>query len=371
MARGRPAPPLELGHDGSVAVRRPPTILDVASRAGVSKSTVSNVVRGLPGVSDETRRRVHSAIKHLGYRPNVLARQLVQQRTNILGVVVGDLANPFFAEMAKSVERHAAALGYTAMFCNTEGDSQSELAGVETLLEHRVAGIVFLAFSGESRIMRETLQHQVPVVFVSCVEEWGDVVSVDDVRGSRLATRHLLDRGHRRIAYLSIPELEDRSDHARQQGYREEMAAAGHGSTMRISWSPPSDRAFVDGAERPLRDVFNGADRITAVFASNDVAAIELQGFADRFGLRVPEDLSVVGFDDVPMAGLARIGLTTISQPRDELAKLGITTIIDRIERRLKGPPRQTLVGVELVERSSTGSLSPGRSRQPLKRMTP
>src|SRR4029077_9834607 len=137
-------------HDGSSPVCKPPTILDVASRAGVSKSTVSNVIRGVVGVSEETRRKVDSAIKHLGYRPNILARQLVQQRTNILGVFVGDLANPFYAEMAKSVERHAAAHAYTAMFCNTEGDSESELAGIETLLEQRVAGFVFLAFSGDS-----------------------------------------------------------------------------------------------------------------------------------------------------------------------------------------------------------------------------
>src|SRR5262249_13897030 len=120
-------------------------------RAGVSKSTVSNVIRGVVGVSEDTRRKVESAVKQLRYRPNILARQLVQQRTNILGVVVGDLANPFFAEMAKSVERYAAARGYTAMFCNTEGDSASELAGIELLLAQRVAGIVFLAFSGESR----------------------------------------------------------------------------------------------------------------------------------------------------------------------------------------------------------------------------
>ncbi len=344
--------------------RRHPTILDVASRAGVSKSTVSNVVRGLPGVSEQTRRRVLVAIEQLGYRPNVLARQLVQQRTSILGVVVGDLANPFFAEMAKSVERHAAARGYTAMFCNTEGDSQSELAGVETLLEHRVAGIVFLAFSGESRIMRETVEHQVPVVFVSCHESWGDVVHVDDVMGGRIATRHLAEAGHRRIAYLSIPELEDRSDHSRYQGYQEEMKAAGLGDTVRISWSPPSDHAMVDGDERSLDEVFAGPDRITAVFASNDVAGIYLQEFADRVGLRVPEDLSVVGFDDVPMAGLARIGLTTVSQPRDELARLGISTIIDRIERRLKGPPTRTLIEVKLVERASTSRLEAGLHAQ-------
>ncbi|HEY2598284.1 MAG TPA: LacI family DNA-binding transcriptional regulator [Candidatus Dormibacteraeota bacterium] len=343
--------------DSLPAARRPPTILDVASHAGVSKSTVSNVVRNFPGVSESTRRRVREAIDQLGYRPNVLARQLVQQRTNILGVVVGDLANPFFAEMAKLVERHAATRGYTAMFCNTEGDSKSEIAGVETLLEYRVAGIVFLTFSGDSRTMRETLQHQVPVVFVGCHEDWGDVVSVDDVLGAKLGTSHLLDAGHRRIAFVSIPELEDRSDVSRRQGYGEALEDAGVGPVVRISWSPPADHASVDGIDRELVDVFKGPDRVTAVFASNDVAAIALQEFADRVDLRVPGDLSIVGFDDVPMAGLARISLTTVAQPREELARLGIATIVDRIERKVKGPPRTTLVGVNLVRRQSTAPI--------------
>jgi LacI family transcriptional regulator, galactose operon repressor len=340
--------------ESAPAVRRHPTILDVASQAGVSKSTVSNVVRDLPGVSEATRRRVRAAIQELGYRPNVLARQLVQQRTSILGVVVGDLANPFFAEMAKSVERHAAARGYTAMFCNTEGDSQSELAGVETLLQHRVAGIVFLAFSGDPRTMQETMQHQVPAVFVSCGAEWGDVVSVDDEVGGSLGTAHLIEAGHTRIAFLSIPELEDQSDRARWDGYCRALREAGLGPHGRISWSPPADHAQIDGVERPLLEVFTGQERATAVFASNDVAAIALQEFADRVNLQVPGDISIVGFDDVPMAGLARIALTTVAQPRDRLANLGISTIADRIERKLHGPPKRTVVQVSLVERRST-----------------
>ncbi len=334
--------------------RRPPTILDVASHAGVSKSTVSNVVRGIPGVSEATRRRVRTAIDELGYQPNVLARHLVQQRTSILGVLVGDLANPFFAEMAKSVERHAAARGYTAMFSNTEGDSESELAGVETLLQHRVAGIVFLAFSGDKRTMEQVRRHDIPVVFLSCSAAWGDVVSADDVRGAHIATRHLIELGHRRIAYVSIPEVEDRSDHARWQGYGETLRDAGIDGEIRISWSPSSDHARVNGVERRLADVFNRPDGVTAVFATNDVAAIALQEFADRVGLRVPEDLSIVGFDDVPMAGLARIGLTTVAQPRDELARLGIAAIADRLSGTLQGPPRTSLVGVRLVRRRST-----------------
>ena len=336
--------------------RRHPTILDVASHAGVSKSTVSNVVRGLPGVAESTRVRVRTAIAELGYRPNVLARQLVQRRTSILGIVVGDLANPFFAEMAKSVERHAAVRGYTGMFCNTEGDSESELAGVETLLQHRVAGMVFLAFSGNTRTMQEVLQSQVPVVFVSCGAEWGDVVRVDDVLGGRLGTNHLIECGHRRIAFLSIPELEHDSDRARCRGYLEAMRDAGIAPPIRISWSPPADHATVDGVETPIVDVFRGQARATAVFASNDVAAIALQEFADRVELRVPEDVSIVGFDDVPMAGLARIALTTLAQPRDELARLGIAAVADRIEHKARGAPRTMRVPVHLVVRRSTAA---------------
>jgi LacI family transcriptional regulator len=217
-----------------------------------------------------------------------------------------------------------------------------------------VAGIVFLAFSGDTRTMRETLQHQVPTVFVSCGADWCDVVSVDDRAGGHLGTSHLVEAGHRRIAYLSIPELEDQSDRARWEGYCSAMREAGLGAPVRVSWSPPSDHARVDAVDRMLVDVFTGDDRVTAVFASNDVAAISLQEFADRVALHVPQDISIVGFDDVPMAGLARIGLTTVAQPRDKLASLGISTIADRIERRLKGPPTRTVVEVKLVARRST-----------------
>jgi LacI family transcriptional regulator len=147
------------------------------------------------------------------------------------------------------------------------------------------------------------------------------------------------------------------SDVSRRDGYGEALDEAGLGPVVRISWSPPADHASVDGVDRELVDLFKGPERITAVFASNDVAAIALQEFADRVDLRVPEDLSIVGFDDVPMAGLARISLTTVAQPREELARLGIATIADRIERKVKGPPRTRLVGVNLVRRNSTAPL--------------
>ncbi len=139
---------------GPAPVGRSPTILDVAHRAGVSKSTVSNVVRGVAGVAEDKRARVLRAVDALGYRPNVLARQLVQQRTTIFGVVVGDLGNPFHAEMARHIERFAAARGYRTMFSSTRSNEIAELGGLESLLEWRVAGILFLAHAGASDVAR-------------------------------------------------------------------------------------------------------------------------------------------------------------------------------------------------------------------------
>src|SRR5215475_679478 len=154
---------------------KPPTILDVAKRAGVSKSTVSNVIRGVRTIKPKTKLKVTRAIEELGYRPNILARQMVHQRTTIFGVVVGDLANPFYAEMAKQIERSAAARGYRVMFCNTQGEKAIENAGLEGMLEQRVAGIIFLAYAGGSTRPRTLLEGRVPTVFVTCSAEWGDV----------------------------------------------------------------------------------------------------------------------------------------------------------------------------------------------------
>ncbi len=332
--------------------RTPPTIHDVAWLAQVSKSTVSNVIRGMPAVSPATRRRVIEAIEHLGYRPNVLARQLVQQRTTILGVIVGDLGNPFYAEMAKLLERHAFSRGYTTMFCNTEGDDESELAGLETLLQHRVAGLIFLDVAGQPSTVQQALA-RVPAVFVGFREEWGDSVSSNDEYGARLACEHLLALGHRRLAFLTTP-VEQRADQARLHGFRQALALAGVGPGRVAIWEPPADQARVDGSPLPLRQLFTGPDAVTGVFASNDLTAIDLLEFCDRVGVRIPEDVSLVGFDDVPLAGLARISLTTIAQPRDELARLGVETLIDRLTGQHSGPPRHRLVDVHLVVRATT-----------------
>ncbi len=195
----------------------------------MSKSTVSNVVRGAEEVSDATRARVQAAIARLNYTPNAIARQFVKQRTTMLGALVGDLSNPYYAQMAQVVERAAFRRGYTTMFCNVEGAHEPAMTGVDALLEQRVAGIVFLAFTPRTDELDESLRRAgIPIVFLGLSERWGDSVGPRDRQGRRLATEHLLKLGHRRIGYVRTPLVETVGDRARHDGYRRRAAQGGH-----------------------------------------------------------------------------------------------------------------------------------------------
>jgi LacI family transcriptional regulator len=338
--------------NNGLASIKPPTIVDVARLAGVSKSTVSNVIRNADCVRPAMRARVTEAITVLGYRPNILARQLVQQRTRIFGVVVGDLANPFHAEMAKQIERHADLRGYRVMFVNSQTD-MADAAGLESLLEYRVAGIIFLAHAGIPERTRQLIAGKVPSVFVACSANWGDVVSGDDHQGAKEATQHLIALGHHRIAYFADPIVEDDADRARRAGYRAVMTKAGL-RPMVFHWrrSPPG--LLRGNREVTPEQVLLGPERVTAIFSSNDLGAIELLDCADKLGIRVPDELSIVGFDDVVLARLARINLTTVAQPQEALAELAIDTLTQRVAGRLQPSPVSRRVELKLLIRGST-----------------
>src|SRR5436190_10934661 len=306
------------------AVRRSlhPTILDVARVAGVSKSTVSNVIRSFEGVTEDKRRAVVGAIEQLGYRPNAVARHLAQQRTQLFGAVVGDLSNPFHAEMAKLVERESAARGYATMFSNTLGDGATEAAAIEMMLEHRVGGIVFLAFSARDRPLRSSLKGRVPVVFVGCSEPWADSVVAADRRGARLATEHPVQLGHRRIAFLANALVEESGHRSRLAGYRDALDRSGLRPGPSLTWSEQGPVATDRGETVGLAELLRGGTRVTAIFSSNDFGAVEVLDFADRNGIGVPEELSVVGFDGAAVTGLSRLAVTTVAQPKEQLVRL-------------------------------------------------
>jgi LacI family transcriptional regulator len=304
----------------------------------VSKSTVSNVLRGEGRVSVSTRARVLDSIEALGYRPNSLARDLVRRRSSTIGVVLGDLANTFYAELVKLLELQISEAAYTTIVCNTDGHSELERERVEMLLERAVSGVAMLQFSGDRTVLDELSVARVPVVVISCWEERADCVAVDDGAGMAAAVEHLFSLGHRRIAHVTSHLVEDSTRAARYAGY--EAAMRRHGL------SP----VLLDA------DAWGPASEFTAFAAANDLIAIELIDRIEAGGVRVPADVSVVGFDGTDLGAHSRIGLTTIAQPRARLVAEGVRLLRERLADG-DGPPRHVRLQGELVVRGSTGAL--------------
>jgi LacI family transcriptional regulator len=314
-----------------------PTIIDVAALSGVSKSTVSNVLRGEGRVAEATRGRVLEAIDALGYRPNSLARDLVRRRSSTIGVVLGDLANTFYAELVKLLELRISAAGYTTIVCNTDGRMELERARVEMLLERAVSGVVMLQFGGDGTVLDELRAAGVPAVVVSCWDERADCVAVDDAAGMAAAVEHLYGLGHRRIAHVTSHLVEDSTRAARYAGYA---------ASMRRHDLAPVALDF---------DAWAGAGGCTAFAAANDVIAVELIDALEAAGARVPGDVSVIGFDGTDLGAHPRIGLTTVAQPRTELIAHGLRLLRERLGGHA-GPPRGVRLAGELVVRTTTAA---------------
>jgi LacI family transcriptional regulator len=313
-----------------------PTIMDVANLSGVSKSTVSNVLRGAGRVSAATRSRVLESIEALGYRPNSLARDLVRRRSNTIGVVLGDLANTFYADLVKLLELRISDAAYTTIVCNTDGRLELERARVEMLLERAVSGVVMLQFGGDGSVLDELALARVPVVVISCWDERADCVAVDDRAGMAAAVEHLHGLGHRRIAHVTSHLVEDSTRAARYAGY--ERAMRGHGL----------EPVLLNA------DEWTGGEGLTAFAAANDVIAIELIDRLEAGGKRVPADVSVVGFDGTDLGAHPRIALTTVAQPRGRLIAEGVALLLERMQS--DGAARHIRLEPELVVRASTAA---------------
>jgi LacI family transcriptional regulator len=317
-------------------VNRRPTILDVAALSGVSKSTVSNVMRGADGVAAPTRDRVLAAVQELGYRPNAAARNLVQRRTNLLGVVVWDLANAFDADLVKRIEQHASARSYTTVVSSTGGRPELEASRIDALLEQRVDGIALVDFTGDRAVLSRLLAARVPVVMVSCWADYADCVAVDDQAGIGLAVEHLAGLGHQRIGYVDQPSMEATTRRTRAEAFERALERRG----LPVRWRFSDDEPIAAGP--------------TALVAATDHIAVRLIERLEAAGVSVPADVSLVGFDGIAIGALARIALTTVAQPADDLARRAVALLLNRIDRGHDAPPEQHRLSPTLVVRGST-----------------
>ncbi len=336
-----------------MAFRRP-TIVDVASLSGVSKATVSNVVRGKGSVSDATRARVLTAIDTLGYRPNASARSLVRQRTDVVGLIAGNLANAFEAELLERIEQVASERKFTTLVCTTSRNPEDEATKVEALLEQRVAGIAMLQFSGDRRLMAQLVTEHVPVVMVSCWDDYADCVAVDDAEGLELAVGHLAELGHRRIAYLTDERVDSITLRIRLEAFQRSLLR--HGAEFHPDWVIHGDSGI--GVDQPgdFAEFFGRGGLPEAIVATNDNIAITLIEQLEARGWRVPDDVSVVGFDGSRVAALHRIGLTTIAQPVEQLAHISVELLLDRVAGESPHQRRHVRLEPQLIVRTSTSA---------------
>ena len=328
------------------------TIIDVARLSGVSKSTVANVINGKGPLSDQTRARVEKAIDQLGYRPNALARDLKRQRTMTVGVLVGDLANPFYAELTKLIEGCCAEAGYATIICHTDGDPSTERDRIEVLLQQRVSGVLMLYFSGNEKGLQDLAGNGIPTVGISVFDKAFDCVASDDAAGARLAVDHLASIGHRRIAYVLGTGTETSTNRIRLRGCRQALKVIEAETMPVVSLTTPPARSKAVTLDAALE----AEDRPTAFVVGNDLTALELIDELEERGGSVPTDFSVVGFDDIPPAHLGRLSLTTVRQPIAELATLGVRRLLGHIDPAAAtdgGRPQQRLP-VELIVRGTT-----------------
>jgi DNA-binding LacI/PurR family transcriptional regulator len=341
------------GRSSSADAGRPPTIIDVAQRAGVSKSVVSRVLTGADTVSQGARAAVLAAAEELGYRPNAVARSLARRRSSHVGVMVSDLHNLFFAEILDGISAVAAEAGYRMLIATGNRAPQAEAEALASLLELRSDGVILLG----PRLDATTLgraSREFPLALVGSVHRLPGVDSVanDDLLGARLAVEHLAALGHRRIAHVDGGDGAGSAE--RRAGYETAMRQLGLEGDVRVAAGDFTEEGGYEGAARLLR----AGPRPTAIFASNDMAAIGVLEAVEEAGLRVPQDVSLVGYDNTALAALRHISLTTIHQPRREIGEMAMKALLRRVDRPA-ARARRVVLEPHLVVRSTTAPPAP------------
>lgn len=331
------------------------TINEVARVAGVSKATVSRVINSRP-VSEESRRRVVEAIRRLDFQPNAQARGLPLGRSRMVGVIIPVIANLFFARIIHGIEEVLSEQGYAMVLMSTNHEPDRELALVRAVTQRRVDGVLLITprQTDDRTLDQYIVQSGSHLVLIDAESHSGDVSSVvvDNRSGGRMATQHLLDLGHRRIAAITgrpdAPETQERLE-----GYRAALAEARVPS--RPEWIATGDYSPESGAAAAERLLALPPDlRPTAIFAFNDLMAEAVLSVLEEKGVRVPGDISVVGYDDLVVASLSRPRLTSVHQPLEQLGRIGARKLLKVISGE-EPEPLRIVLPVQLVIRESSG----------------
>lgn len=339
------------------------TLNDVAKTAGVTSMTVSRVVNKSGYVSEETREKVLRAVKELNYRRNGLARGLKRQRTDTIGLVLGDIANPFAAELARAIREITTQHGYNLFICISEHSAKEDVAAFDSLTDHQVDGIIVATRSNRigDEHLHEMIERGVSVVCIGrdFYDDNADLVMADALNGGFQATQHLIDLGHKKIAFIGAT-LESGKKLKRFQGYLkaleendlsiEERFITGNSETSEDTPGYSTERLGYEAMKRLL--VL--PNHPTAIFARNDFTAIGAINAIKESGLQIPKDISIVGFDDIPTAMHTSPTLTTVRQPTRRQGSLATEFLLRRIEANEQVEREEKILECELIVRNST-----------------
>lgn len=332
------------------------TIYDVAREANVSMATVSRVVNNNPNVKPQTRKKVYDAIEKLGYRPNAVARGLASKKTTTVGVVIPDISNAIFAEVARGIEDIANMYHYNIILCNADKRKEKEIRVINTLLEKQVDGLLFMGGAVTDEHIMAFKTSSVPIVLCATSDENTDYpsVDIDHASAARDAVKALLDQGHRRIGMISGTLQDPLIGYARFQGYKTALEEAGlqvDDDLVRIG-----NYRYESGAET-ARYFLELQDRPTAIFAANDEMAIGAIHAIQDAGLKVPDDISVIGLDNTRMASMVRPQLTTVAQPMYDIGAVAMRLLTKLMNKETVEDDR-VILQHELVTRQSVAHLA-------------
>ncbi|MBM7646633.1 LacI family transcriptional regulator [Scopulibacillus daqui] len=328
-----------------------PTIYDVAEKAGVSIATVSKVINNTGKISDKTKQKVLKIMEEINYQPSVVASALTGKQTNTIGFLIPDIANPFHAEMARSVEDRGHELGFSVVMCNTDGNLDKEAQYLEWLQRKRVDGIILGSAAQNNAIIKELIKQEIPAALIATDMPSLSVnaVLVDDFLGGYQAISHLTSLGHTDIAFLA-GNLNNVMEKERLRGYKQALQEAGAAFDRK---NLLTNNFSFDDAKRSMKKLIESGRRPTAVFAFNDLLAIGAIHGAKEAGLKIPDDLSVIGFDNTLLAAVNDPPLTTIAQPIQDMGR----TVTDLLVKEIKGGntvKQRVVLLPELVVRQTT-----------------
>jgi len=308
------------------------TIKDVAKEVNVSVTTVSRVLNNKPDVSEDTKRKVEKAIKKLGYNPSGIARGLVLQKTNSIGLIIPDVSNPFFPEVIKGIERKAKEAGYSLIFYNTNNDKKEEKEAITLLRSKQVDGIILSLSIENKAVLRELEKEKYPIVQIDreVKDSIYPAITIDNKKSAYIATEYLIKMGHREIGHIT-GDLSTETAIDRLNGFK--LALMKNNISYKEEWIIEGDYSRETG-KKQMGKIIKMVNRPTALFFANDLMAFGAYEAINKYNYKIPEDFSIIGHDNIEITSFVKPGLTTMDQPKYRLGQIAVEKLVDMIENK-------------------------------------